>query len=154
GGGGGADQRPGRMVDDGCLGPRRARPLADDAHVHVAAALAKLDQRGVHGFVQRATATFSRFHRNSSPTPLLFRPPGPAVLRHGLQAGRGSSRWTASTFGRHRLGRPSATGLPPSTSVWKKVPPTDHEVLLNNTHAVADEPVEPKPSRHLQREDS
>src|SRR5438309_9256387 len=84
----------------------------------------------------------------------LFRPPRPAVLWQGLQAGRGSARRTASTLGHHRLGRPAATSLPPSTSIRKKIPPTNYEVLLNDTHAVADEPVEPKPGRHLQGEDS
>src|SRR6266704_160228 len=80
----------------------------------------------------------------------LFRPPGPAVLWSGLEAGRGPSCRTASTLGRHRLGRPPST----SSSLRKKIPPTDDEVLLNDTHAVADEPVEAKPGGNLQCEDS
>src|SRR5437899_3904235 len=59
GGGRAADRVRSQMVDDGDLDHRLPRALADHTHVHVAAALAKLDPRDVYGFVESATATFS-----------------------------------------------------------------------------------------------
>src|SRR4029077_3840822 len=78
----------------------------------------------------------------------LFRPPGPrSVLRRGLQGGLGSAVFrSAPTFAHDRLCRP------PSTPVRKEVPPSDNEVLLNDTDQVPDKPVQPQARGNLQRE--
>src|SRR5438477_5702759 len=59
------------LVHHGDLDHRLLRRLDEDLHVHVAAALLQLDQRGVDRLVQCSAAAFSGLHVRSPPLPCL-----------------------------------------------------------------------------------